>query len=44
MQPGDVEQTFADIGKAKHLLDWEPKIRLDIGLLKFTRWFKENRI
>lgn len=33
--------THADITKAKNLLGYEPKIKLDEGLSKFLDWFKE---
>jgi len=43
-QAGDVEKTYADISKAKKLLDWEPKIDLETGLKKFIEWYQENRL
>lgn len=42
MQPGDVEKTYADVSKAKRLLDWEPKTKLKDGLLKFVEWYKKT--
>jgi len=39
VQPGDVDKTYADISKAKALLDWEPKIGLKEGLAKFVAWY-----
>jgi len=38
----DLMETWADIGKAKNLLDWEPKISLDEGLEKSVSWYMEN--
>lgn len=38
-QPGDVDQTYADIDKAKRLLRWEPKTDINIGIEKFVKWF-----
>jgi UDP-glucuronate 4-epimerase len=32
---GDVERTYADISKAKKLLNWEPKIKIHDGIKKF---------
>lgn len=43
-QPGDVDITYADITKAKKLLNWQPKTSLKQGMNKFINWFKENRI
>jgi len=42
LPPGDVRQTYADISKAKKLLNWEPKIKLEKGLEKFGKWFKSS--
>ncbi len=42
-QPGDVPKTFADISKAKQLLGYEPKTRLNEGLQKFYEWFSEHK-
>jgi UDP-glucuronate 4-epimerase len=41
-QPGDVPKTFADIGKAKRLLGYNPQTQLKDGLRKFCEWFLEN--
>ena len=46
MQPGDVAQTFADISKARELLNYNPQTKIEAGIVKFTDWFKreiENR-
>ncbi|MDQ3129639.1 MAG: GDP-mannose 4,6-dehydratase [Acidobacteriota bacterium] len=43
MQPGDVPITFADISKAKELLDYNPQTKVEDGIPKFVRWFRENR-
>ncbi|MGK2861763.1 MAG: GDP-mannose 4,6-dehydratase, partial [Chitinophagaceae bacterium] len=40
-QPGDVPTTFADISKAKRLLDYNPSTDLQDGLAAFYKWFKE---
>lgn len=42
-QAGDVPKTFADISKAKELLNYEPTTRLKEGLGKFYEWFSENK-
>ncbi len=39
-QPGDVTRTYADISKAKRLLDWEPETPIDEGLQNFADWVK----
>ena len=38
----DVDSTWADITKAKKILEWDPKITLDQGLEKTVRWYFEN--
>lgn len=40
-QPGDVPRTFADIRKARQLLNYHPQTQLEEGLQKFYAWFKE---
>ncbi len=40
MQPGDVDQTYADISKAKKLLNWEPKTSYQEGVNKLIDWYK----
>ena len=40
MQAGDVDQTFADIGKAKRLLDFSPQISIEEGIKGFVDWYK----
>lgn len=42
-QPGDVPRTFADISKAKELLNYNPKTELKNGLIKFYDWLLQNR-
>ena len=41
-QPGDVYQTYADINKAKLLLNWEPQTDINTGIGKFVNWFKSK--
>lgn len=43
MQPGDVPITFADISKARKLLNYDPKTKIEDGIPKFVEWFKANR-
>ncbi len=42
MPPGDVNQTYADISKAKVLLNWEPKTKYVEGVAKFVAWYRES--
>lgn len=42
MQPGDVDQTYADISKAKELIGYEPSISFKEGIKKFIKWYKES--
>lgn len=43
MQPGDVPVTFADISKAKELLNYRPQTKIEHGIPKFTDWFKGEK-
>ena len=42
MQPGDVERTYADITKAKTLLEYNPKTTFKEGIEKFVKWYKNE--
>lgn len=44
MQPGDVPCTYADISKAKELLNYNPTTKIEQGIPKFTEWFKTERV
>ena len=39
----DLMETWADISKAKSLLDWEPQVSLDEGLEKSVHWYMDNQ-
>jgi UDP-glucuronate 4-epimerase len=41
MQPGDVTITFADIDKARTLLDYDPQTDMDTGIQNFVQWYRE---
>jgi nucleoside-diphosphate-sugar epimerase len=41
--PADVAQTWADIGKARMLLGWSPRVPLEEGLRRSVAWYRENR-
>jgi UDP-glucuronate 4-epimerase len=43
-QPGDVSITYADITKAKRLLNYQPKIEMEEGIKRFVEWYKEQSI
>jgi nucleoside-diphosphate-sugar epimerase len=38
----DMKATWADIGKAKKLLDWQPQVGLEEGIKKTVEWAKDN--
>ena len=37
----DIAYTFADIGRAQKLLDYEPKVSVAEGVGRFWRWYDE---
>ncbi len=39
-QPGDVEQTYADTGRARSLLGYAPAVRIEEGIPRFVEWFR----
>ena len=40
IQPGDVPVTFADISKARRLLNYNPTTKIEQGIPKFVEWFE----
>lgn len=41
-QIGDVQSTFADISKAKEVLNYSPKIKISEGIINYDNWFKKQ--
>ncbi len=41
LQPGDVMETSADIGKSKEMLGFSPKTPIRKGIKKFLNWYRE---
>ncbi len=42
MQEGDVNQTFADIEKAKRLLNYHPSTSFKLGIQNFVKWYGQQ--
>jgi UDP-glucuronate 4-epimerase len=42
-QPGDVPVTFANIEKARRLLGYEPKVKIEKGIEQFVAWYKGQK-
>ena len=42
IQPGDVPITYADISKARQMLGYAPKIKIDRGIPLFVDWYRRN--
>lgn len=38
----DVDSTWADISKAKKLLNWEPKVEFEEGIRRTVEWYLDN--
>lgn len=43
-RPGDVSRHYADISKAKALLNYSPTITIEQGIEKYTTWLREQNI
>jgi UDP-glucuronate 4-epimerase len=43
LQPGDVPITFADVSKARRMLDYNPQVKAAKGIPLFVDWFRKNR-
>ncbi|HZA91916.1 MAG TPA: NAD-dependent epimerase/dehydratase family protein [Gemmatimonadales bacterium] len=41
MQPGDVQQTAADLTKSSAMLGYQPKTTFSDGIRRFVHWFRE---
>lgn len=41
LQPGDVPDTFADVGDLVKDLDYKPTMSIDQGVENFVKWYKE---
>lgn len=44
LQPGDVPQTFADIDKARRLLNYNPQTQIEEGIRLFVDWWKSKQV
>jgi UDP-glucuronate 4-epimerase len=42
-QPGDVFITYADISKAKSLLNYNPKVNINEGIRSFVQWYRNDK-
>ena len=40
IQPGDVENTIANISNAKKKLNFKPNVSIEEGIPKFIKWYK----
>ncbi len=40
MQPGDVNQTYADLTKVQNYIDYSPKTSINQGLYEFSKWYR----
>lgn len=40
--PGDVPLTYADVSKAKRLLGFDPKVRIEEGVERYAKWFLQR--
>jgi UDP-glucuronate 4-epimerase len=43
MHAADVMATWADISKARGLLDWQPRVSLTEGVARLCAWYRQNR-
>ncbi len=41
MQPGDVKQTYADVGDLEKIINYRPSTPLEKGIEEFVNWYKE---
>ena len=41
--PADMFTSWADVGKARTLLNWQPQIGLEAGVTRLVDWYKAER-
>ena len=41
-RPEDMELTWADVGKARELLGWSPRVPFEEGMAEFIRWYRSR--
>ena len=41
MQPGDVQETYADITAIRNDLGFRPETTIEVGIPKFVDWFRD---
>jgi len=41
--PAEMQANWADVSKAKHLLNWEPKVNLEKGIANLVAWYNAER-
>jgi UDP-glucuronate 4-epimerase len=41
-QPGDVQVTCADLAKAKKILGYQPRIKIEEGIPRFVHWYRHR--
>lgn len=42
--PASVDETYANIDKARRLLGWEPEVSLEEGVRRLVAWYRANRL
>lgn len=40
MQPGDVEQTYADTSRLEEVVGYKPKMEIEEGISRFVKWYE----
>jgi nucleoside-diphosphate-sugar epimerase len=43
LHAADVMATWADIGRARSMFSWEPKVTFEEGVTRLIDWYMENR-
>ncbi len=41
--PADMATNWADVSKARHLLDWSPEVRLEQGVRRLVEWYNQEQ-
>lgn len=44
LPPGDVQQTYADISKARREINYSPRFNFEEGIQEFVSWYLQNKV
>jgi UDP-glucuronate 4-epimerase len=43
MHPADIHSTWADISRAREILEWQPQVSFEAGVRRLVEWYEQER-